>query len=133
MFENGARTREAVDLYVDSYLRTIYLQLRVLLLFNRTYFLVHDRISASTFDVLAKHLSVDLSEAWLFYDDKQGRRPVPAAQDLESFPGIPHARIIYDRLSEQISDDSLRPRSLWDCRLLMYQLRKELVAGNQTT
>jgi hypothetical protein len=128
MFEQGSRTAEAVDLYAESFLRCIYLQLRVLLLFNRTYFVVHDRISENTFETLSKHLTVDFSDSWLFYDDKLIHKALPADATLQAFPSVQRAAAVYARLLDEISNESLRPRSLLNCRSLMYQLRNELAA-----
>ncbi len=127
LFQSGERTQDTVDLYADSYLRSIYLQLRVSMLFNRTYFLVHDRITESTFETLSKYLDVDLAEAWLFYDEKHLHKAVRLVEDLQSFPSVQRVSAVYARLVEHLSAESLRPTSLWNLRTLMYELRNELV------
>jgi len=123
-FESGSRSPETIEMYAESFLRTLYLQLRCLFLFNRTYFVIHDRMSARTFEVLSKELGIDLSDAWRLYDETRMHTPPARLPELESSAAVRRTCAAYEDLVHHLSDETLRPVSLWSCRSLMYQLRK---------
>jgi len=125
MFAGGDRSQKTVDLYAESCLRSIYLQLRVLFLFNQTYFVIHDRTTEGTFESLSKSLNVNLSDAWLFYDDKFVSKALPTGEDLLKFASVRKLCDVYSRLTAEFVEGALRPRSLWKCRAIMYELHGE--------
>ena len=131
MFEHGTRDDEVVKAYVDSYLRTVYLQLRVLFLFDRTYFLVHERISPATFDILGRELGLDFGDARGLYDFQFTAPGRLRDRTLSEHEGVGRLIQLYEELCDLLSGETLRPKRLWPCWELTYKLKRELESGPQ--
>lgn len=129
MFENDTREERVVNTYVDSYLRVIYLQLRVLFQFDRTYILIHERISSTSFDRLGQELSIRLDAAHGLYDGQIAARRRSRAAALEGSAALRRLIDLYNEISGEISDETLRPKRLLPFRDVMYRLSREVASA----